>query len=224
MLPVKPTATAGTTKVSTPAAKAAPKAAPAKQQPIALPGAAEIAARNNPLPKSSPDDAVKPETMTSAPAEKEKSIAAATDAAAGKPEDKKYDHLSAPASALASGTATPAEKEKEKENEPKSEKKAESSEEESPAAAAGTTKANYEHLSVPASALQSGTATPVESEMETEMENAFKETPTKEEAEKVFPDIASVASGVQDMQLGEGKTANEQEAKKAEDAVKSVED
>ena len=40
----------------------------------------------------------------------------------------------------------------------------------------------------------------------------------------MFPDIASVAAGVQDMQLGEGKTANEQEAKKAEDAVKSVED
>jgi len=225
MLPVKPTATAGTTKVSTPAAKAAPKAAPAKQQPIALPGAAEIAARNNPLPKSSPDDAVKPETMASAPAEKEKSITAATAAAAAKPEDKKYDHLSAPASALASGTATPAEKEKEKENEKVAEKKAESSEEESPATAAtGTAKANYEHLSVPASAMHSGTATPVESEMETDMENAFKETPTKEEAEKVFPDIASVASGVQDMQLGEGKTANEQEAKKAEDAVKSVED
>ena len=76
MLPVKPTATAGTTKVSTPAVVAPKAAAPAKQQPIALPGAAEIAARNNPLPKSSPEDAVKPETMTSAPAEKEKSIAA----------------------------------------------------------------------------------------------------------------------------------------------------
>jgi hypothetical protein len=70
--------------------------------------------------------------------------------------------------------------------------------------------------------MHSGTASPVESEME--MENAFKETPTKEEAEKVFPDIASVAAGVQDLQLGEGKTVNRQEAKKGEDAVKSVED
>jgi hypothetical protein len=70
--------------------------------------------------------------------------------------------------------------------------------------------------------MHSGAASPVESEME--MENAFKETPTKEEAEKVFPDIASVAAGVQDLQLGEGKAVNKQEAKKAEDAVKSVED
>lgn len=220
MLPVKPTATAGTTKISTPA-PAAPKAAPEKQQPVALPGAAEIAARNNPLPKSSPDDAVKPETMTSAPAEKEKSIAAATTAT--KAEDKKYDHLSAPASAVASGTAAPAEKEKEnkkEEAEKKEAKKEESSEEESPAGSIG--KSKYEHLSVPASAMHSGNASPVESEME--MENAFKETPTKEEAEKVFPDIASVAAGVQDLQLGEGKNAHKQEAKKAEDAVKSVED
>ncbi|KAM0705744.1 hypothetical protein Q7P35_007104 [Cladosporium inversicolor] len=264
MLPVKPTATAGTTKISTPAPKASKAAAPEKQQPIALPGAAEIAARNNPLPKSSPEDAVKPETMTSAPAEKEKSIAAAT--AAAKSEDKKYDHLSAPASALASGTATPAEKEnkkevekkdvekkdvekkdvekkdvekkdvekkdvekkdvekkdvEKKEVEKKDEKKEESSSEESsPVPSIG--KSRYEHLSVPASAMHSGTASPVESEMG--MENAFKETPTKEEAEKVFPDIASVAAGVQDLQLGEGKTVNKQEAKKAEDAVKSVED
>jgi len=159
--------------------------------------------------------------MTSAPVEKEKSIAAATTAA--KAEDKKYDHLSAPASALASGTATPAEKEKEKENkkEVEAEKKdSSSSSESSPAPSAGVSR--YEHLSVPASAMHSGTASPVESEME--MENAFKETPTKEEAEKVFPDIASVAAGVQDLQLGEGKTVDKQEAKKGEDAVKSVED
>jgi hypothetical protein len=237
MLPVKHTATAGTTKLSTPATKAtpkaAPKAAPAKQQPVALPGAAEIAARNNPLPKSSPEDAVKPETMTSAPAEKEKSIAAAT--AAAKPEDKKYDHLSAPASALASGTATPAEKEKEveKKEETKQEpekkedtkqepEKKEPSSSESPSPVPSIGRSKFEHLSVPASAMHSGAASPVESEME--MENAFKETPTKEEAEKVFPDIASVAAGVQDLQLGEGKTVNGQEAKKGEDAVKSVED
>ena len=51
-----------------------------------------------------------------------------------------------------------------------------------------------------------------------------QEQTAKEEAEKVFPDIASVAAGVQDLQLGEGKTVNGQEAKKGEDAVKSVED
>jgi len=158
--------------------------------------------------------------MTSAPAEKEKSITAATTAASKA--EAKYDHLSAPASAMASGTATPAEKEKEeaKKEEKADVKKEESSGEEESSTASKSAK-KYEHLSVPASALQSGTATPADSD---DMENAFKETPTKEEAEKVFPDIASVAAGVQDMQLGEGKTANEQEAKKAEDAVKSVED
>jgi hypothetical protein len=166
--------------------------------------------------------------MTSAPAEKEKSIAAATTAAKS---ESKFDHVSAPASAIASGTATPAEKEAEKEDEKTEEQKddkeeeakdeaKEGSSEEEPTSASRASK--YEHLSVPASALHSGTATPAESEME--METAFKETPTKEEAEKVFPDIASVAAGVQDMQVGEGKTANEQEAKKAEDATKSVED
>jgi hypothetical protein len=172
--------------------------------------------------------------MTSAPAEKEKSIAAAT--AAAKAEDKKYDHLSAPASALASGMATPAEKEKEAEKKEETKKEAEkkeetknepekkepSSSESSPSPVPSIGRSKFEHLSVPASAMHSGTASPVESEME--MENAFKETPTKEEAEKVFPDIASVAAGVQDLQLGEGKAVNKQEAKKAEDAVKSVED
>lgn len=167
--------------------------------------------------------------MTSAPTEKEKSIAAATAAAttAVKAEDKKYDHLSAPASAVASGTATPAEKEKENkeaaaEAEKKEIKKEESSGEESSSPAASIGKSRYEHLSVPASAMHSSTPSPVESEME--MENAFKETPTKEEAEKVFPDIASVAASVQDLQLGEGKAVQKQEAKEAEDAVKSVED
>jgi hypothetical protein len=158
--------------------------------------------------------------MTSAPAEKEKSIAAAT--AAAKTEDKKYEHLSAPASALASGTATPAEKEVEKKEDTKKEPEKKESSSASPSPVPSIGRSKFEHLSVPASAMHSGAASPVESEME--MENAFKETPTKEEAEKVFPDIASVAAGVQDLQLGEGKTVNRQEAKKAEDAVKSVED
>ena len=52
----------------------------------------------------------------------------------------------------------------------------------------------------------------------------FEALQSKEEAEKVFPDIDSVAAGVQDLQLGEGKAVQKQEAKEAEDAVKSVED
>lgn len=170
---------------------------------MALPGAAEIAARNNPLPKSSPEDAVKPETMTTAPAEKEKSIGAAT--------DSKYDHLSAPASAIVSGTATPAEKKEEE---------------------SGTTadKGKYDHLSVPASAIQSGTATPAEAVAPTSQAAAV-DAPS-EEVKKVEgetriaeePNVESAAKGVEGMQVGEGKMVGEQEAKKPEDATKSVED
>ena len=234
---MKPTATAGSSKI-TPAAStskvAAPAAsAPANQQPIALPGAAEIAARNNPLPKSSPEDAVKPETMTSAPAEKEKSINAAA-AAAG----SKVDHLSAPPSAIPSGTATPAEK-KDEEN-----------------TTAEKEKAKVDHLSAPPSAIPSGTATPAEKEevkkeltsapADKAVEDLKAETPagsTVEDAKNVdkrasiaeeiikeispkrtYEDLASVISGVEGMQVGDGAKVGEQEAKKAEEAVKSVED
>jgi hypothetical protein len=243
-LPVKSTATAGTSKVSAPAVPASKAASnPQHQQPIALPGAAEIAARNNPLPKSSPEDAAKPETMTSAPAEKEKSIRAAEAIKA----ESKYDHLSAPASAIVSGTATPAEKGEEKKEE-----------ESTPAA---DKPKHEEHLSVAASALQSGTATPGEKSENTEdsedsktavqakasdsatthagsevkpalvdeakkVEKAteIKEESIKEAAEKADADIASIAERVQGMQVGDGKNVGEQEAGKAEDAVKSVED
>jgi len=236
---VKPTATAGSSKV-TPAAStskvAAPAAsAPANQQPIALPGAAEIAARNNPLPKSSPEDAVKPETMTSAPAEKEKSINAVAAAAAG----SKIDHLSAPPSAIPSGTATPAEK-KDEEN-----------------TTAEKEKAKVDHLSAPPSAIPSGTATPAAEKEEVKkeatsapadkaVEDSKAETPAGSTVDDVknvdkrasiaeeiikeispkrtYEDLASVISGVEGMQVGEGAKVGEQEAKKAEDAVKSVED
>jgi len=140
--------------------------------------------------------------MTSAPAEKEKSINAAT-AAAG----SKIDHLSAPPSAVASGTATPAEKK----------------DEESTTAA----KAGVDHLSAPASAFASGTATPAEkedvekSEAETKIaEESFKESPPQ----KIYDDLASVISSVEGLQVGDGAKVGEQEAKKAEDATKSVED
>lgn len=152
--------------------------------------------------------------MTSAPADKEKSI----DAASAIKADSKYDHLSAPASAMASGTATPAEKKEEEE-----EKK-----ENIPA-----DKSKYDHLSAPVSALQSGTATPAVAEekdhagsdvKKVEMTSDIKESPSKEETLKAFPDVASIAEGVQGLQVGDGKTVAEQEAKKPEDAVKSVED
>lgn len=236
-LPVKPTASAGSSKV-TPASSTTTAL---KQERVALPGAAEIAARNNPLPKSSPEDAAKPETMASAPAEKEKSIQAASAIS-----DSKADHLSAPPSAIPSGAATPAEK-KEVDEDKKEESKDEAKTEDSKTTE--TDKAKYEHLSVPASAIQSGTATPAVASEETkvseeskadakvvdapeedvekvEKDTKISEEPVKEATEKKEgdEDVAAVAEGVEGMQVGEGKTVGEQEAKKPEDAVKSVED
>ncbi|KAM0714941.1 hypothetical protein Q7P37_009406 [Cladosporium fusiforme] len=231
-LPVKPTATAGSAKVTP-----APAPSAAVPAPIALPGAAEIAARNNPLPKSSPENAAKPETMASAPAEKEKSIAAATATATATAADSKYDHLSAPASAIVSGTATPTEKteektEEKKEDEPKKE------EENTPSDKEDTSK--YDHLSVPASAIPSGTATPAEpaaaeeekpsTHLGSDVADAPSEDVKKVESktalseEATAEDVGSVAKGMEGLQVGEGKNVGEQEAKKAEDAVKSVED
>lgn len=122
-----------------------------------LPGAAEIAARNNPLPKSSPEDAVKPESMTSAPVEKEKTINAAK-AALGT-ESRKVDHLSAPPSAIQSGTQTPVETAQSSTNFASANK-------EEPVnaakAALGKDSSKIDHLSAPPSAVQSGTQTPAE--------------------------------------------------------------
>jgi hypothetical protein len=151
--------------------------------------------------------------MTSAPAEKEKSIKAAT-AAAG----SKIDHLSAPPSAVASGTATPVEKTGKED--------------------ITIGKAGVDHLSAPPSAIPSGTVTPAEkegtagdaksqatdikkSEEETKIaEESFKESPPQ----KIYDDLASVISGVEGLQVGDGAKVGEQQAGKAEDATKSVED
>lgn len=134
----------------------------------ALPGAAEIAARNDPLPKSSPEDAVKPETMTSAAEEKQETINAAK-ATLGA-ESSKYDHLSAPASAIHSGTQTPAEPAQSKSSDgdaTKTETTTSAPEEKTETinaakAALGTESSKYDHLSAPASAIHSGTQTPAE--------------------------------------------------------------
>ena len=148
--------------------------------------------------------------MTSAPAEKEKSIKAAT-AAAG----SKIDHLSAPPSAIVSGTATPVEKTSEED--------------------ITIGKAGVDHLSAPPSAIPSGTVTPAEtvgdaksqatdikkSEEETKIaEESFKESPPQ----KIYEDLASVISSVEGLQMGDGAKVGEQQAGKAEDATKSVED
>lgn len=119
-IPVNPTATQGTANVSQPPpiVNKAPQPGLDESKYRALPGAAEIAARNKPTPeqqegKSVVDDENAPpkaaESMTSAPAEKEESINAAKKllGAQQQTSGSGVDHLSAPASALQSGTATP---------------------------------------------------------------------------------------------------------------------
>lgn len=95
-LPVNPTATSGTAKVTPPGG--APRGV---SKGVPLPGAAEIAARNK---AGSPDPIDAPlnvETMSSSPATKRNSISAATKAVS-------IEHLSVPPSEIPSDTSTPA--------------------------------------------------------------------------------------------------------------------
>ncbi|KAK6434166.1 hypothetical protein LTR95_009655 [Oleoguttula sp. CCFEE 5521] len=169
-----------------------------------LPGAAEIKARNTPKPDATPvaetksvsDENARPKTTDSEPAEKEPSVNPAK-ALLGDQSDSKYDHLSAPASAMQSGSATPA----------VAKKDAEGSEDATEEAGKGK---------------ESKTA--VESDV-----NETKVAPSSaknadDEDEEEEDDEESTAKGVQDLQLGEGKPANKQAAKEPEDAGTSVED
>jgi len=225
-LPVNPTATGGTAKIS----PAKPLVDESKFRP--LPGAAEIAARNNPLPKSSPEDAVKPETMTSAPAEKEKTINAAkaakgtdssTDAAPASKEEpinaakaalgadsSKIDHLSAPPSAAQSGTQTPAE-----------------------SAQAGDAATKEDQVPFSPAIADTG-AGMSESRSDTHRGSDVLPLPSQE-IKKVESDnaitedaeedtAAGVTNGVEGLQVGEGKDVQKQEAGEPEEAGKSVED
>lgn len=120
-IPIKPTATQGTTSISQPSpVSKAPIADVDENKPRPLPGAAEIEERNKKQQqqatppeqagvKSVVDENVPPrgvESMTSAPAEKEGSINAAKKLL-GEEQGRGVDHLSAPPSAMQSGTATP---------------------------------------------------------------------------------------------------------------------
>lgn len=234
-----------------PATKAAPTAQ--HQPPIALPGAAEIAARNNPLPKSSPEDAMKPETMDSAKDEKEKSIKAAEALKAEKGEEKKEEdkeakeeitpatdkfkheeHLSVPASALQSGTATPASESPESSDPEGTEhSKTENFKTTvSPQASSSpTTQAGSDVKDAPVKSAPVESAQNAEHVEETKKPEepkkspAFRESFIKESSSSSSStSIASLAEKIQGMQVGDGVKVGEQEAGKAEDAVKSVED
>lgn len=170
-LAVNSTATGASAHVTQPPLAGINKAAPAgvdASKMRALPGAAEIAARNKAQEtqgSSVIDEDVKAETMTSAATEKEQSIEAT--------KSKHKAHLSAPASAIPSGVATPAE-------------------------AAQGTKDEPTH----------------------EVEKIETEgVPKREDG-----DAESAAKAVEGMQVGDGQSVQQQDAKAGEDAGKSVED
>ncbi|KAK6439765.1 hypothetical protein LTR95_004036 [Oleoguttula sp. CCFEE 5521] len=165
-----------------------------------LPGAAEIKARNAPKPDAAPTaekpsvsgENAKPETSDTASAEKEPSANAAK-ALLGDQSNAKYDHLSAPASAMQSGSATPAvvkEDAEESDDVPEESVKAAKS----------------------AMARESSASKPETSSL------AAKQADAEDEDEE------SAAMGVADLQLGKGKTTDQQAAKEPDDAGKSVED
>lgn len=168
-LPVNPTATGGSAKIS----QAGPAGMNKAPSPLvdsskmrALPGAAEIAAKNKPQPTSTSnpiDEPPKVETMSSAPADKEQNISEAKEAPKHNPA---HDHLSAPASAIQSGTATPA-------------------------------------------------SEPASDSTEADSEAASQEAAGEED---------SAAKGIQGLQVGEGAKVQQQSAKEGGDAGKSVED
>ncbi|KAF2773431.1 hypothetical protein EJ03DRAFT_371346 [Teratosphaeria nubilosa] len=171
-LPVAPTATGGTANISKSAAKGASQASE-HEQPVALPGAAEIAARSKAKTSEPLGLPPKVETMASAPAEKEESINLAKEKIGD--QHPNLEHLSAPASALQSGTATPAH---------------------DTSTAAEPTKADAKEVPAEESNIQ------------------HEETQTE-----------STAKAVADLKVSdEGAKVQEQAAKDAADATKSVED
>ncbi|KAK5117693.1 hypothetical protein LTR62_005116 [Meristemomyces frigidus] len=217
-LPVKTTSTAGTAKLSQPPSSKAPSTGldetKSRAMPVALPGAAEIAARSSKVAKdedksegkdkdeataaSAIDAPPNPETMNSAAVDKEASLNAAKEAMKG--QKAGVEHLSAPASRLHSGTATPAEGEGE------SVSTAAGSNEEKAAPAdveresgATATKGNDEKAT-PAE-VESGSAATAASETkekttptETETKSENAATVTKADAEKTTPAVADTES------------------------------
>ncbi|KAK4507876.1 hypothetical protein PRZ48_001611 [Zasmidium cellare] len=193
-LSVNPTATQGTAKVSqAPVNKApAPLLDETKAKPIALPGAAEIAARNKPTSPST-FEAINAETMTSSPEDKKQSIEQAKDKLDAPATTAGVDHLSAPASRLQSGTATPAQTEEASSDAPKT--------------------ATEKHRG------SDVVEAPSEEIKKIESENSLKE----EDGED--GDTLAATRGVEGLKVGdETAKPQEQSAKEEADATKKVED
>lgn len=189
-----PTATQSTAKASQPPVSKAPPPLldDSKMRPIALPGAEEIAARNQKPTSPSNFEAINAETKTSSPEDKKSSIEEASKEKLNAPAAANIDHLSAPASRLQSGTATPAQSE-----EPSSE--------------------------APKTAEKHRGSDVVEAPSE-EIKKIESETSLKEEEGEDGDELAAT-KGVEGLKVAD-ETAKPQEegAKEAEDATKTVED
>lgn len=216
-IPVNPTATSGTTNISQPAVSKAPATSADENKRVALPGAAEIAARYKPTPeqkdgKSVIDENAPPkatETMSSAPAEKEESINAAK-RLLKEEQTQGVEHLSAPPSAMQSGTATP---------------------DPEPAEKLATSSGNGEEGGKLTHGGSEVKDAPVDEVKKVESENSLAEAAEEEaggeKKAKAEAEKPEASAAVEASDAGEGKVAEkvkEQSAKDPEDAGKSVGD
>ncbi|KAK3701329.1 hypothetical protein LTR37_015551 [Vermiconidia calcicola] len=161
----------------------------------ALPGAAEIAARNKAPSTSNPvSEKLGVETMASAPVVKEQSINAAK--ALLKDDHPSFDHLSAPPSAMQSGTATPQE-------EP----------EIAPSEGVGEAAPDTRHRG------SEFKESSVDEINKIESENALKEG-----GEDGKEDGQDASKGIEALEINKGERPQDQDAKEPDDAGKSVQD
>lgn len=223
-LPINPTATQGTTFLKQPPVNKAPQPGFDKSKAIKLPGAEEIAARNNKEKTattatiSSPPsnlEAINLETLTSSPEDKKQSIEKAKEAAAAK--ETETDTTAAPVSETESFVAK-------EQTEPV--KQAEKEVQEVESAAKSTPAVHF------AEEPKKETTTPAEKQPEVQSEKA---EPSKDEAQKpkeedkeTEAETEAVTKSVADLKVdkteAEEERTQEQNPKEAENAAKSVED
>jgi hypothetical protein len=200
---------------SSPSANKAPKPLLDESKMRPLPGAAEIAARNKPQPTSnSTEEPATAETASSAPAEKD---AASMNAAKAllKDDHPGLDHLSAPPSAMQSGTASP---------------QPEAAETEATATESaiddakntGSTEGVATEASPRRGSMHRGSE--VHEASVEEIRKIEKENALKEEDEEDVDDAAGIAKKVKSLEVGDAEKVQEQSAKEADDATKSVQD
>jgi hypothetical protein len=190
---VIPTATAGSSNAT------APKALVDESKMVALPGAAEIKARNNPPAKPTPDSAARSETVTFSPETKAAPSTAATPAE------------SSNAATTGKENDTPVVPTAGKKAAPDDEHKSEGKDVLTEASVSAEAEAKPE----PKEKAAGNTTTPEEKGQDTDGPDSAQ---VKDMAEK------EVITSVEGLQIGDGKTVNEQAAADPDDATKSVED